>query len=164
MTQEQLSRIELTNNMVLFRNILLKYKVMIARHKMSFMASYQGMTVKEMIFKQILKTNKALKMDRIVQYDPKQDKNVEIFLKSIQNVEVSLFKAVEPLQNQSKAETIFKKKDSIKDLQEKFQRSHLERKRQTVEQIFGTFKAIAGDTLFQADNEQVERKKIKEKH
>ena len=51
MTQEQLSRIELTNNMVLFRNILLKYKVMIARHKMSFMASYQGMTVKEMIFK-----------------------------------------------------------------------------------------------------------------
>ena len=39
---------------------------MIARHKMSFMASNQGMTVKEMILRSILKTNKALKADQIV--------------------------------------------------------------------------------------------------
>ena len=53
----------------LTQKVIRKYKVMIVRHKISFMAAQQGMTIKEMFLRQILKTNEALKSNKIVRFD-----------------------------------------------------------------------------------------------
>lgn len=55
--------------MVLTKKVLLKYKIMIMRHKMSFMAAQQGFTIKEMFLRQILRTREALQNDRIIESD-----------------------------------------------------------------------------------------------
>ena len=88
-----------TNQMVLTKKVLFKYKIMIARHKISFMAAQQGSTIKEMIMRQILKTNEALKKDRIVESDLKYEKEQMQIFQSIMNIALPLSEAVKPLKD-----------------------------------------------------------------
>ena len=52
--------------MILVDKIFMKYKIMIIRHKISFMAAEKLQTIEELFLRQILKTNEALKNDNII--------------------------------------------------------------------------------------------------
>lgn len=144
--------------MILADKIFMKYKILIVRHKISFMAAEKLQTVIELFLRQILKTNEALKNDGIVIEDIILKKKLQSFIDSIDNTQMSLGEAVRHL----------KKTDSVtiskKDLDfDKFNRNRLERKKETVEKIFGNFTAISGGQLFQADDEARQRKFQKER-
>lgn len=94
-------QIEKNNEMILTRKIILKYKIMIIRHKISFIAAQHGITIKELILRQILKTNEALRNDGIVYTDKgKQDSEIKV-LEAIVNTAKPLSEAVKPLKEQT---------------------------------------------------------------
>jgi hypothetical protein len=82
------------NEMKVFKKVFLKYKVMIIRAKISFMAFKEGRTINELIISQIIKSYNRMRKQNLLNVDPAFNKTCFEIADKITNNSVAIIKVL----------------------------------------------------------------------